>query len=206
MPRNGLRALIGVGFCLALGATAAFAQQGQTVRVRGTIEEASGNTLAIKTREGNAVTVKLADNLTVRAMVKASLADVKPGTYIGSAAMPQPDGSQKALEIHIFPEALRGTGDGHRPFDLRPQSTMTNGNVEAAVASVDGQVLTVRYKDGEKRIIVGPDTPIVMYVSGERSELKAGAKIIIVAATREPDGTLSTAQIGVGRDGLTPPM
>jgi hypothetical protein len=205
MRGNGLRALAGAGL-LALAATLALAQQGQVVRVRGTIERVDGGTLAVKTREGADVTVKLADAVAVRGVAKASLADVKPGSYIGAAAMPQPDGSQKALEIHIFPEAMRGTGDGHRPFDLRPQSTMTNGNVDATVSGVDGQVLTVKYKDGEKKIVVGPDTPVVLFVPGDKSELVAGAKIVITAAIREPDGTLSAAQVNVGRDGLTPPM
>src|SRR5262249_26017926 len=124
MHRNALRALAGAGLLL-LGATAGFGQQGQTVRVRGAIERVEGNTLRVKTADGNAVTVKVADDAVVRGVVKSSLAEVKPGSYIGSAAMPQPDGSQKALEVHIFPEAMRGTGEGHRPFDAQPQSTMT---------------------------------------------------------------------------------
>lgn len=189
-----------------LVASSALAQQPQNVRVRGTIEKADGDRLQVKTRDGTDVTVKVADKASIRGVVKMSLADVKPGSYVGAAAMPQPDGTQKAIEVHIFPEAMRGTGDGHRPFDLGPQSTMTNGNVDQTVAGVDGQVLTVKYKDGEKKIIVTPDTPVVTYVPGDRSELKPGAKIVIGNATKEPDGTVLASQVNVGRDGLTPPM
>jgi hypothetical protein len=120
--------------------------------------------------------------------------------------MPQADGSQRAVEVHIFPEAMRGTGEGHRPWDLRPQSTMTNANVEETVTGIDGQTLTLKYKDGEKKVIVPPDTPIVTYVMGNRSELAPGTKIFIPAATKQPDGTLETARVNFGKDGLTPPM
>ncbi len=203
MRRTGLRMLVGAGI-VALGAAVAFGQQPPTARVRGTIDQVDGSTLGVKTATGGAATLKLADNAVVRGVVKASLADLKPGSYVGSAAMPQPDGSQKALEVHIFPESMRGTGDGHRPFDARPQSTMTNGNVDATVTGVDGQVLTVRYKDGEKKIIVGPDAPIVRYVIGDRSELKVGAHIRVIRSQRETDGTFLVTQINVGRDGLIP--
>jgi len=137
---------------------------------------------------------------------KASLADIKEGSYVGSAAMPQPDGSQKALEVHIFPEAMRGTGEGHRPWDLRPQSTMTNANVEQVVTGVDGHTLSVKYKDGEKKLVVPPDTPIVTYVPGDKSELKPGAKIFIAAAAKQADGSLQAPRVNYGKDGLTPPM
>ncbi len=160
----------------------------------------------VKARDGSDVTVKLADKVTIRGVAKMSLSDVKPGSYVGAAAMPQADGTQKAIEVHIFPEAMRGTGDGQRPFDLGPQSTMTNGNVDQTVAGVDGQVLTVKYKDGEKKIIVTPDTPVVTYVPAERSELKPGAKIVIGNATKQADGTVLAAQVNVGMNGLTPPM
>ena len=123
-----------------------------------------------------------------------------------SAGMPNPDGSQRALEVHIFPEAMRGTGDGHRPWDLQPQSTMTNGSVEQSVAGNDGQTLTLKYKDGEKKIIVPSTTPIVSYTATDKSELKPGAKIFIAAATKQPDGTLQTPRVNVGRDGVAPPM
>jgi hypothetical protein len=119
--------------------------------------------------------------------------------------MPNPDGSQRALEVHIFPEAMRGTGDGHRPWDLQPSSTMTNGNVEQTVAGNDGQTLTLKYKDGEKKIIVPASTPIVSYLPGDKNELTPGARIFIAAATKQPDGTLQTPRVNVGR-GVAPPM
>ena len=176
-----------------------------TVRVRGAIERVDGDLYVVKTRAGAEVKVKLPDNVMVVALIKASLADIKQGSYVGVAGMPQADGSQKALEVHIFPEAMRGTGDGHRGWDLQPTSTMTNGNVEQTAASSDGQVLTLKYKDGEKKITVGPDTPIVVYAPGEKSELKPGAPIFISAATRQADGTLTTPRVNVGR-GIAPPM
>ena len=182
----------------------AFAQE-QAVRVRGTIERAEGDHYIVKARNGGEVTVKLADNAMVVALVKASLADVKQGSYVGVSGMPQADGSQRALEIHIFPEAMRGTGDGHRPWDLQPSSTMTNGAVEQTAASSDGQVLTLKYKDGEKKVLVPADCPIVSYLPGDKSELKPGAAIFIAAAQKQSDGTLVTPRVNVGR-GTAPPM
>jgi len=179
--------------------------QDQPVRVRGTVERADGDFYIIKARNGGEVKVKLADNAMVVALVKASLADVKQGSYIGVSGMPQADGSQKCLEIHIFPEGMRGTGDGHRPWDLQPSSTMTNGAVEQTAASADGQVLTLKYKDGEKKIIVAADCPIVSYLPGDKNELKPGAAIFIAAAQKQPDGTLLTPRVNVGR-GVAPPM
>jgi hypothetical protein len=182
----------------------AYAQE-QPVRVRGTVQRVDNGFYIIKARNGGEQKVKLADNAMVVALVKASLADVKQGSYIGVSGMPQPDGSQKALEIHIFPEAMRGTGDGHRPWDLQPSSTMTNGAVEQTSASADGQVLTLKYKDGEKKIVVPADCPIVSYLPGDKSELKPGAAIFIAAAQKQPDGTLLTPRVNVGR-GTAPPM
>jgi hypothetical protein len=191
------------GLLFALAVPLANAQE-QTVRVRGTIDRVEGDTYVIKTRAGE-VKVKLPDNVMVVALIKASLADIKPGSYVGVAGMPQPDGSQRALEVHIFPEPMRGTGDGHRGWDLEPTSTMTNGNVEQTAASSDGQVLTIKYKDGEKKIVVPKDAPIVGYLPGEKGELKAGANIFIAAAAKQADGTLTTPRINVGR-GVAPPM
>jgi hypothetical protein len=197
-------ALILTAIALILAAAAPATAQ-DTVRVRGAIERVEGDLYVIKTRAGAEVKVKLPDNVMVVALTKASLADIKQGSYVGVAGMPQPDGSQKALEVHIFPEAMRGTGDGHRGWDLQPSSTMTNGNVEQTAASSDGQMLTLKYKDGEKKILVGTDTPIVVYTPGDKSELKAGAPIFISAATKQPDGTLTTPRVNVGR-GVAPPM
>ncbi len=182
----------------------AWAQEA-TVRVRGTIERVDGDTYFVKARDGAELRLKLAPNAAVVALVQASLADIKAGSYVGVAGMPQADGSQKALEVHIFPEAMRGTGDGHRGWDLQPSSTMTNGNVEQTAASSDGQMLTLKYKDGEKKIVVPAGIPIVAYVPGEVNELKAGARIFISAANKQPDGTLQAARVNVGR-GVAPPM
>ena len=177
----------------------------ETVRVRGTIERIEGQTLMVKSRDGAELKVTLADNTLVVAIVKASLSDIKPGSFVGVTGMPQSDGSQKAIEVHIFPEAMRGTGEGHYPWDLRPQSTMTNANIEQIVAAVDGRTLTLKYKDGEKKIFLPAEAPIVAYVPGDKSDLKPGAKVLIIAA-KQPDGTLQGRAWRVGRDGLTPPM
>jgi hypothetical protein len=193
-----------VGLCVVGALPIAMAQE-PPVRVRGTIESVDGDTYVVKSRSGAELRVKLADKATVVALIKASLADIKQGSYVGVAAMPQADGSQRALEVHIFPESMRGVGDGHRGWDLQPSSTMTNGNVEQTAASSDGQVLTLKYKDGEKKIVVPPDTPIVVYVPGDKSELKAGAAIFISAATKQPDGSLQAPRVNVGR-GVAPPM
>ena len=192
------------GFVLVFAASTTWAQD--TVRVRGTIEQVEGQTLMVKSRDGAELKVVLADNALIVGIVKASLSDIKPGSFVGVTGMPQADGSQKAVEVHIFPEAMRGTGEGHRPWDLRPQSTMTNANVEQTVTGVDGQTLTVKYKGGEKKIVVPPDIPIVTYVPGDKRDLKPGVKIFIAAATKQPDGTLQAPRVNFGKDGLTPPM
>ena len=191
---------------LALGLIAASTTLAQQpVRVRGTIETVDGPTLTIKTREGSEVKAKLTDKTAVVATVRATYADIKQGSFIGVTGMPQADGSQKCMEIHIFPEAMRGTGEGHRPWDLEPKSTMTNATVDQMVTAKDDNTLTLKYKDGEKKIVVGADCPIVSYKPGDKAELKPGAKIFIPAATKEADGTLTFARINVGRD-APPPM
>ena len=182
---------------------AALAQD--TVRVRGTIETIDGSTYLIKARDGADLKVALADKAQIAAVVKASLTDIKQGLFVGVTAMPQADGSLSALEVHIFPEAMRGTGEGHYSWDLRPKSTMTNANVDQVVTAVDGQTLTLKYKDGEKKIFVPADTPIVAYVRGDTNDLKPGAKVFI-AAVKQPDGTLQGRAWRIGRDGVTPPM
>jgi hypothetical protein len=182
----------------------AFAQE--TMRVRGAIERIDGSTLYVKTRDGADLKINLAATPVFTAIIPATLADLKPGTYVGSAAMPGPDGGLRALEVHIFPEAMRGTGEGHRPWDGGAQATMTNANVETAVAGVDGHVLTLKFKDGEKKLVVTPETAIVSFAPGDRAEVKAGTKIFIAAAQKQPDGSLQATRISYGRDGLTPPM
>jgi Domain of unknown function (DUF5666) len=207
MSQRIMRRSLGIiGLALVLAVPVGWAQDAPPVRVRGTIERVDGDSYIVKSRDGAELKVKLAANAMVVALVKASLADIKPGSYVGVAGMPQADGSQRALEVHVFPEAMRGTGDGHRPWDLQPQSTMTNGNVEQSVAGSDGQALTLKYKDGEKKIVVPANTPIVSYVPGDKTELKPGAKIFITAAMKQPDGTLQAPRVNVGRDGVTPPM
>jgi hypothetical protein len=202
---NALRILTAAAFATAIAVTTASAQQPQTQRVKGTIEKIDGNTLLIKSPDGAPITLTLADNAIVVGVVKATVADIKEGSYIGSGALPQPDGTQKAVEVHIFAESQRGTGDGHRGnWDGAPNGTMTNGAVGQAVSGVEGPVITVKYKDGEKKIIVGPNVPIVRYEVGEKSELKPGAAINVAAAAKKPDGTFTTARINVGRGGVTP--
>jgi hypothetical protein len=195
------------GLALVLATSASFAQQPQTVRVRGTVEAVDGPVLTVKSRDGQtSYKVKMTDNVAIRAVIKAVLADIKENSFIGVTGMPQSDGSQKAVEIHIFPEALRGTGEGFRPWDLLPNSTMTNATVAQMVKGVSGDEITLKYKDGEKKIVVAPETVIVTYVPGTKDEPKPGAKIFIAGANKKEDGTLEAASISVGRDGLTPPM
>ena len=200
------RALLASLAVMSVLAQPAQAQQPPTVRIRGTIESVDGPVLMIKSREGTDLKVKMTDDLKVIGIAKTSLSDIKPGSYIGVSAMPQPDRSQKAFAIHIFPEAMRGAAEGHRPWDQRPNSTMTNATVAETVASVDGQVIQVKYKDGEKKVVVPPDAAIVAFADGEKSEIKPGAKIIIFGAMKKDDGSLETNRIGVGRDGIAPPM
>jgi hypothetical protein len=194
-----------LGFALMLAALGSAVAQ-DTMRVRGTIERVDGPVYVVKARDGAELKVTLMDNGVLVAIVKASLADIKPGLFVGSTGMPQPDGSQKAIEVHIFPEAMRGTGEGHYPWDLQADSTMTNANVEESVAGVDGQTLTLKYKNGEKKIIVTPQTAIVTYNPGDKADLQPGTKIFIGAAKKQPDGTLQAARINYGKDGIAPPM
>jgi hypothetical protein len=197
------RVLAGAALVAAVAASSAYAQQQQTVRIRGPIQAVDGSTLTVKAGEAGDLKVKLADNVAVFGVVKASLADIKPGAFIGVGATPQADGSQRAIQIMIFADVQRGTGEGHRPWD-RPNTTMTNATVDQTVAGVDGQVVTVKYKDGEKKIIVPPEAVIRAYMVGSKDELKPGANIMIVRATKQPDGTFGADRVNVGRDGIEP--
>src|SRR6202051_4264542 len=170
------RALASLAIVSVLG-SAAWAQQPPTVRIRGTIESVEGPMLMIKTREGTDLKVRMTDNVAVFGVAKTSLSEIKQGSYIGVTALPEPDGTQKAVAVHIFPENQRGAAEGFRPWDERPGSTMTNATVAETVAGTDGQHILVKYKDGEKKVVVPPDTPIVTFVAGDKSELKPGAKI-----------------------------
>ena len=185
-------------------ATAAYAQQPS--RIRGQIEKADGGMFALKTRDGAMLNVKLADDARVSALVKASLADIKNDSFIGIAGMPQPDGSIEAFSIHILLPAQRGVvPDRHGPWDAKPGSTMTNAYVENVVASKDGETLMVKYKDGEKKIVVTPQTVIAAAAPADKDEIKAGAQLIIFGWDKQPDGSVLAKTIYVGR-GVTPAM
>src|SRR5260370_6692039 len=184
----------------------AIAQQPPTPsRVRGTIEAVDGDVLTVKSRSGEDYKLHVSSDTKVVGITKISLSDIKVGSFIGATTVPGPDGGANAVEVHVFPEDMRGTGEGSRPFDLRPNSTMTNATVAESVAGNDGHTLLVKYKDGEKKVVVSPDTPVVTYVSADKSELTAGAKIIAFFK-KLADGSYETSRVSVGRDGLTPPM
>jgi hypothetical protein len=190
-----------------VAATAALAQApADMVRVRGTVQSVDGSMLTVKSRDGADLKIKLADNAVIRTVTAKTVADVKQGLFVGITAMPQPDGTQKAVEIHIFPEAARGTGEGHRPWDLMPGSTMTNANVDSEVAISDGKKLVLKYKDGDKTFIVPDDIKVVMFAPGTAADVKPGAKIFIVAAKKLPDGTLEAPGATVSGGGVDPPM
>jgi hypothetical protein len=191
---------------VAASSLAAIAQQPPSpTRVRGTIEGIDGDVVAVKSRSGDDVKLHMTADMRIVGIVKISLADIKVGSFVGATTVPGPDGSQNAVEVHVFPEAMRGTGEGSRPYDLRPNSTMTNATVAESVAGNDGHTLLVKYKDGEKKVVVAPETPVVTYVPADKSDLKEGAKIIAFVK-KLPDGSFETDRISVGRDGLTPPM
>jgi hypothetical protein len=187
---------------LLFAASFAAAQAPQMVRVRATLEDVSVPMLTAKSRDGAEMKIKLTDNAPVNEVVKASLSDIKADSYIAVTAMPQPDGTQKAVAILIFPEAMRGVGEGHRPWDLEPNSTMTNATVAEQVAGTDGQTVTVKYKDGDKKILVTPATIIVTYKKSAASDLKAGQKIFVAAAKKLDDGTLEAPNVAYGDVGV----
>ncbi len=198
------RRLWGVaGLVLLCAVSEAWAQRPPTERLRGAIERIDGSKLTVKAGDGRAVSVTLTDDVRVTAVIKTSFADIKEGSYIGSGAMPQADGSQKAVEVHIFAESQRGTGDGHRPWDGAPNGTMTNGAAGNVVTGVDGLTLTVKYKDGEKKLIVTPETPIVRYELADRGELQPGASVSI-NAIKKSDGSLEAPRVSVFRGGAAP--
>jgi len=184
----------------------AIAQQPPTPsRVRGTIEGVKGDELAVKSRGGEDIKLRMTGDLQVLGITRISLSDIKVGSFIGATTVPGANGSQNAVEVHVFPESMRGTGEGSRPYDLRPNSTMTNATVAETVEGNDGHTLKVKYKGGEKKVVVSPDTPVVTYVPADKSELKSGAKVIAFMK-KLPDGSFETNRVSVGRDGLTPPM
>lgn len=177
---------------------------GLRIGVRGEITGVNADTLKVHTKTGENVVISLTKDTKVRAVTLANIEDIKPGSYIGSAAIPQDDGTLKALEVHVFPPELAGSGDGHRPFDLARGSSMTNGSVGDLVVS-NGRTLTVNYKGGQQKILVPEDVPIVNLMPGDRSLLKVGVKIVTFV-TQSADGTLTAQSISAGKDGVTPPM
>ena len=199
------RPLVAVAMVIASSLYAMAQQPPTPSRVRGTIEGVDGDVISVKSRSGEDVKLHMTPDMKVVGIIKISLAEIKVGSFVGATTVPGPDGAQNAVEVHVFPEAMRGTGEGSRPYDLRPNSTMTNATVAESVAGNDGHTLTVKYKDGEKKVVVGPDTPVVTYVAADKSDLKAGAKVI-ASMKQLPDGSFETNRVSVGRDGLTPPM
>jgi len=189
---------------MAVGSSIAFAQATQTVRVRGSVVSLEGSMLTVKTRQGADVTIKLADNFRVASVVKASAADVKPGVFIGTASVTK-EGGSRALEVLVFPEALRGTGEGDYAWDLTPDSMMTNGTVGSSVESVAGPVITVAYKGGERKITIGPDTPIVTLGPADKSDIKPGTPVF-TTTQKQADGTYTAAAVTLGKNGVAPPM
>jgi hypothetical protein len=203
MVGNTLRLLVAFGFALISFALPATAQD--TVRVRGTVERIEGPVFVVKARDGAELKLTVTeDHPLFVVIVPGKMSDIKPGMYVGSAGTMQEDGTQKAIEVHIFPESMRGTGDGHYDWDLLPKSKMTNGNVEQAVTGVDGPMLSVKYKDGEKKLVVTPQTVVVTYEMGKREDIQPGTKIFVSAAKKQPDGTLQTPRITYGRNGEGP--
>lgn len=175
------------------------------VRVRGAIVSLDGQVLTVKNRRGEEMKIKLADNFAVAQVVPITLADIKQGSFIGSAAMKQPDGSLKALEVLVFPETMRGTGEGHYDWDLEPNSSMTNATVEAVVEGTSGREMSLTYKGGKQKITVPPTTPVVTFQPGDKSMLTAGQNVFVVSQ-KAADGSLSAARVAVGKDGFKPPM
>jgi hypothetical protein len=190
---------------VALGALAGTAAAQTPVRVRGAIEGLDGNVLTVKAREGDQVKIRLNDNYVVAAVIPTELGAIAPGSFIGTAAMKQPDGSLVALEVLVFPEAMRGTGEGHYPWDLQPESTMTNATVATVAEVPKGRELTLTFKGESNKVTVPPGVPIVTFVPGDKSMLTPGAKVF-VGTTKGADGTLTAGRVNVGKDGLTPPM
>jgi hypothetical protein len=200
-----IRPLFAVAMVAASTIYAIAQQPPSPTRVRGTIEGVAGDVLDVKSRSGEDYKLRMASDMRLVGITKISLSDIKVGSFVGATTVPGPDGTNNAVEVHVFPEEMRGTGEGSRPFDLRPNSTMTNATVAESVTGNDGHTLLVKYKDGEKKVVVSPDTPVVTYVHADKSELKTGAKVIAFFK-KLPDGSYEANRVSVGLNGLTPPM
>jgi hypothetical protein len=192
-------------FLIAVVSTVALAQAPTPVRIRGTVEKLDGNQLTVKARDGQTMTVRMADNFAVVGIQKASVAEIATGKFIGTTTLGERDGALVAEEVHIFPESMRGTGEGHYPWDLKPNSMMTNANVADVVSVASDRVLTVQYKGGEKKIRVTDSTVVVSYAPADKSLLVPGAPIFMVSQ-KQPDGNLTAARVNVGLNGQVPPM
>lgn len=180
------------------------ADDAKPTRVRGAITALEGDLLKVHSNRGEDLQIHLTKDTQVRGVTLAQVSEIKPGSYIGSAAVPQPDGTLKALEVHVFPPEMAGTGDGHRAFDLGKDSTMTNGSVGDLVTS-NGRTITVNYKGGQKKIVIPDDVPIVNLVPADRSLLKPGVKVVL-QALKADNGALNAVSISAGENGVTPPM
>ena len=199
---------IAIATLIALVVWPALAQTppaGTPTRIRGTVDKLDGQNLMVKSRDGQTLTIELAANVAVITLVKKSVADIKAGDYVASTGVKGTDGKIHAVDVRIFHETLRGTGEGQRPWDVKPDGVMTNATVGAVTQSPEGGVIHVKYKEGESEYIVGPEVPIVAYVAGDRSLLKPGAAVFIVAQ-KKPDGTLTTGRVTAEKNGVKPPM
>ena len=204
-PRTKLSTVAFVLAACVATSISAFAED-TPARVRGTLQKMDGNNLTIATKSGKEADVTLKDGAPIIAVTKGAMSDIKSNSFVGITAMPQPDGTQKAVEVHVFEESLRRVGEGHYPWDLMPNSTMTNGAVAQQVEKVEGNTLQVKYKDGEKTIVVPKDAEVVNLVAGSKADLKTGAHVFIPRWEKQGDGTWQAAVVVVGRDGITPPM
>ncbi len=200
-----IRAITALLVAALSAAAIAQAPANPPVRIRGTVEKLDGQMLTVKARNGETMTVKLADNFVVMGIAKASIADVASGKFIGTTTVGERQGALVALEVHIFPENMRGTGEGHYDWDLRPSSKMTNANVANVVSMGKDRILTVQYKGGEKKVLIPEDAAIVSYTPSDRSELKPGAPVF-VSSQRQADGSLTAPRVNVGLNGQVPPM
>lgn len=204
-PRNLVRPLLAVAMVAASTLYAIAQQPPVPTRVRGSIEGVNGDVLAVKSRGGEDFSLHMTPDIRIVGIVKIALADIKVGSFIGTTTVPGEGDVQNAVEVHVFPENMRGTGEGSRPYDLRPNSSMTNATVAESVVSNDGHTLLIKYRGGERKVQVSPETPVVTYVPAEKGDLKPGAKVIAFIK-KLPDGSFETNRVSVGRDGLTPPM
>ena len=192
---------------LALPAAGQNAPDTTPARIRGTVDKLDGQTLLVKSRDGQSLSIALAPNFAVLGVVAKSVSDIKPGDYVASTSVKGPDGELKAIEVHIFPENMRGVAEGQFPWDLVPDSVMTNATVAQVAAAPEGQVIKVTYKGGgEVEVTIPPGIPIVGYVPADAGLLKPGAAIFIVAQKKKDDGSLSAARVTAEKDGVKPPM